>query len=42
MTGVSVPLHVGRSVATFGITITDEAGRRACTSRLTVLLRDAK
>jgi len=42
VTGVSEPLHVGRSVGTFGITISDAAGRRLCTSRLTVLLRDAR
>ena len=32
----------GRIVSTFEITISDEAGRRLCTARLTVLLRDAR
>ncbi|WP_018683646.1 hotdog fold thioesterase [Actinokineospora enzanensis] len=35
VTGVCVPLHVGRSTSTFEIVITDDEGRRTCTSRLT-------
>jgi 1,4-dihydroxy-2-naphthoyl-CoA hydrolase len=40
VTGVCRPLHVGRSMSTFEITITDESGRRTCTARLTCVLRD--
>jgi uncharacterized protein (TIGR00369 family) len=36
---VAAPIHVGRTVATFEIVITDDGGRRVCTSRLTCLLR---
>ena len=35
VTGVAKPLHEGRSSATYEIVITDEAGRRTCTARLT-------
>lgn len=40
VTGVCRPLHVGRSMSTFEITITDETGRRTCTARLTCVIRD--
>lgn len=42
VTGVATPLHVGRTMASFEIAVTDEAGRRVCTSRLTcaILERD--
>jgi uncharacterized protein (TIGR00369 family) len=40
VTAVSVPLHVGRTICTFEIVISDDAGRRICTARLTVLLRE--
>lgn len=40
VTGVCTPLHVGRSVSTFEIAISDETGRRTCTARLTCVLRD--
>lgn len=39
VTAVSVPLHVGRTLCTFEIAVSDDAGRRICTARLTVLLR---
>jgi 1,4-dihydroxy-2-naphthoyl-CoA hydrolase len=39
VTAVSVPLHVGGTICTFEIVISDEAGRRICTARLTVLMR---
>jgi uncharacterized protein (TIGR00369 family) len=39
ITGVATPLHLGGLVATYEIVITDEAGERVCTSRLTCLLR---
>jgi 1,4-dihydroxy-2-naphthoyl-CoA hydrolase len=41
VTGVATLLHGGRTVTTFDIVISDEQGRRICTSRLTCLLRDA-
>ena len=40
VTGVAVPVHAGRSVITVEIVITDDAGRRTCTSRLTCFVRD--
>lgn len=40
VTGVATRLHGGRSLATYDIAITDEAGRRVCTARLTCMLRD--
>jgi uncharacterized protein (TIGR00369 family) len=41
VTGVATRLHGGRTLATYDIEITDERGRRICTSRLTCMLRDA-
>jgi 1,4-dihydroxy-2-naphthoyl-CoA hydrolase len=41
VTGVCTPLHVGRTVASYQIVISDEAGRRICTARLTCVLRNA-
>lgn len=40
VTGVASLLHGGRSVTTYDIVISDERGRRVCTSRLTCLLMD--
>jgi len=40
VTGVAIRLHGGRSLATYEIEITDDQGRRVCTSRLTCMLRD--
>ncbi len=40
VTGVSTPIHVGRTICTFDIVISDEARRRICSARLTVMLRD--
>ncbi len=40
VTAVSVPVHIGRTLCTFDIVITDEKDRRICTARLTVLLRE--
>jgi 1,4-dihydroxy-2-naphthoyl-CoA hydrolase len=42
VTGVATPVHRGRSSATYEIVISDEQGRRVCTSRLTCMLRDAR
>jgi uncharacterized protein (TIGR00369 family) len=39
VTGVATALHLGGSVATYEIVITDEDGERLCTARLTCLLR---
>jgi 1,4-dihydroxy-2-naphthoyl-CoA hydrolase len=38
VTGVATPLHIGRSTATIEIVITDEAGHRTCTARLTCMV----
>ncbi|MEV8631528.1 hotdog fold thioesterase [Streptosporangium sp. NPDC051023] len=40
VTGVATLAHGGRTVATYEIEITDDRGRRVCTSRLTCVLRD--
>lgn len=40
VTGVATPLHVGRTLATFDVVVTDADGRLVCTSRITCLLRD--
>ena len=39
VTGVATALHLGGSVASYEIVITDEDGERVCTARLTCLLR---
>jgi uncharacterized protein (TIGR00369 family) len=39
VTGVATPLHLGGTIATYEIVITDEDDRRVCTARLTCLLR---
>jgi len=39
VTGVATPVHLGRTIATYEIVITDERGRRVCTARLTCSLR---
>ncbi|WP_372430717.1 hotdog fold thioesterase [Janibacter endophyticus] len=38
--GVATPLSLGRSVAAWEIVVTDDQGRRVCTSRITCMLRD--
>lgn len=40
VTGVATALHLGRTVCTYDIAITDDAGRTVATSRLTCLLRE--
>ncbi|MEV6169932.1 hotdog fold thioesterase [Streptomyces sp. NPDC051954] len=40
VTGVATPVHRGRSTATYEIVISDEAGKRVCSARLTCMLRD--
>jgi 1,4-dihydroxy-2-naphthoyl-CoA hydrolase len=41
VTGVATPVHLGRQMATYEITITDEQDRRVCTARLTCALLPA-
>ena len=41
VTAVCTPLHVGRTVSSFEIVLTDENGRRTCTARLTCAIRPA-
>lgn len=41
VTGVATPLNLGRSMASFEVVITDERGKRVCTSRITCALIDA-
>lgn len=38
VTGVCTPIHVGRSTTSHEIIISDEAGRRVCTARITNML----
>ena len=41
VTGVATPLHLGGSMASYEIAISDEKGRRVCTCRLTCAIRPA-
>ena len=38
VTGVATALHLGRSMATYEVVVSDESGRRVCTSRITCAL----
>ncbi|WP_068258428.1 PaaI family thioesterase [Janibacter limosus] len=40
VTAVAVPVTLGGSVACYEVTISDDEGRRTCTSRITCILRD--
>ena len=40
VTGVATPVHLGRTLATWDVVVSDEGGRRVCTARITCLLRD--
>nr|WP_227589895.1 hotdog fold thioesterase [Demequina pelophila] len=40
VTGVAIPVHLGRTVATYVIDITDQSGRTLANGRLTCALRD--
>lgn len=42
VTGVAEPLHLGRSITTHQIVLTDEQDRRVCTVRLTCALLPAE
>ncbi len=41
VTGVATPISLGRTLACYEVVVTDEQGRRICTSRITCLIRDA-
>ena len=41
VTGTATPIHLGSTVTTYAIAITDEQGRPVCTARLTCRLRPA-
>ncbi|WP_246136219.1 PaaI family thioesterase [Knoellia locipacati] len=41
VTGVATPISLGNTLCSWEIVITDEDGRKVCTSRITCLLRDA-
>lgn len=40
VTGVATPVHRGRTLTTWDITVTDDHDRKVCTARLTCLLRE--
>ncbi len=42
VTGVARPLHLGRTIASYEVVITDDKDRRICTARLTCQLVPAK
>ena len=42
VTGVATPVHLGRTTACYEVVITDERGRRICTSRITCALVPAE
>ena len=41
VTAVATPIHRGRSSATYEVVVSDEQGRRVCTSRITCMLISA-
>ncbi len=41
VTGTARPLSLGRTLASFEVVVTDDRGKRICTSRITCLIRDA-
>ena len=41
VTGTATALSLGRTLASYEVVITDDGGRRICTSRITCLIRDA-
>jgi len=41
VTGTATALSLGRTLASYEVVITDDAGKRLCTSRITCLLRDS-
>ncbi len=42
VTGVATPIHLGRTMASYEVVITDERGKRVCTSRITCALVPAE
>jgi 1,4-dihydroxy-2-naphthoyl-CoA hydrolase len=41
VTGTATALSLGRTLACYEVVVTDEQGKRVCTSRITCLIRDA-
>jgi uncharacterized protein (TIGR00369 family) len=41
VTGTATSLSLGRTLTSYEVVVTDEEGRRICTSRITCLIRDA-
>lgn len=39
VTGVATPVHLGRTLATYDIVITDDNGKRVCTARLSCMIK---
>ena len=39
VTGTATPLRLGQSLATYEVVVTDEAGRRVCTARITCAIQ---
>jgi uncharacterized protein (TIGR00369 family) len=39
VTGVATPLHLGKSIASYEVVVTNSAGDRLCTARLTCAIR---
>lgn len=42
VTGVATPAHIGRSMATWEVVVSDERGKRVCTARITCALIPAR
>lgn len=42
VTAIAEPVHLGKTLATYAISISDEAGRLVATSRLTCMIVDAR
>lgn len=42
VTGVATPIHLGRTMTSWEVVITDERGKRVCTSRITCALVPAR
>ena len=40
VTGTATPISLGRTLACYEVVVTDDEGRRVCTSRITCLIRD--
>ena len=41
VTGVATPIHLGGTLVSYEVVISDDRGRRVCTARLTCMLREA-